>query len=90
MPVTGAPIGGEELSLAGSQDFSPGRCKFSILTPSFLIADPLGDWLFFLRKLLTYLDDLNTRECFNFRGHAHHDNLGNRCRRVFHVCASCE
>lgn len=66
MPASEALIGGEELSLAGSQDFSPGWCKFGILTPSFWVANPLSDGLVFLRTLLTYLDDLDIVECFNF------------------------
>lgn len=57
VPAHEVLIGGEELSLAGSQDFSPGWCKFCFLTPSFLIANALSDWLVFLRTLLTYLED---------------------------------
>lgn len=66
MLTSEALIGGEELSLAGCQDFSPGWCKIGVLTPSAWIANPLGDWLVFLRTLLTYLDDLDFAECFHF------------------------
>lgn len=59
-------IGGEELSLAGCQEFSLGWCKFGNLTPFFWIAIPLSDSLVFLRTLLTYLCELDFMECFNF------------------------
>lgn len=86
MPAAEALIGGEELSLAASQDFSPEWCKFGVLTPSFWAANPLGDWLVFLRALLTYLDDLVTKECFNFgraRIPGRFGQIGAAC--VFHV-----
>lgn len=55
VPASEVLIGGEELSLAWNQDFSPGWCTFGFLTRLFCTANPLCDWLVFLRTLLTYL-----------------------------------